>query len=92
MYDKHKDDTLGFVKVTPVIISCSWRLLSGVIHCTSEELLVLMVRGLFLKLAFLYAQFACVNMSLYDLRFADTVWEVLSQLERQGIHVSALYL
>ena len=51
-------------------------------------MLVLMVRGLFSKLAFPYAQFACASVT-GDL-LMDPVWEAISRLERQGIRVLAL--
>lgn len=71
-----------------MIISCSSRLLSGVIHTAlAKSMLVLMVHGLFSKIAFLYAQFACASMT-GDL-LMDPVWEAISRLEQQGIRVLA---
>ena len=51
-------------------------------------MLVLMVRGLFCKLNFPYAQFACSSMS-EGLLF-DPVWEAVSRLERLGFRVLGL--
>ena len=51
-------------------------------------MLVLMVRGLFCKLNFPYAQFASSSMN-GDLSF-DPVWEAVSRLERLGFHVLGL--
>ena len=54
----------------------------------ATSMLVLMVRGLFSKLTFPYAQFACCKLS-GDL-LVDPVWEAVSRLERQGFRVLAL--
>ena len=51
-------------------------------------MLALMVCGLFSKLAFPYAQFSCASMTGDLLR--DPVWEAISRLEQQGIHVLTL--
>lgn len=51
-------------------------------------MLVLMVRGLFYKLNYPYAQFTC-NTITGDLMF-DPVWEAVSRLERLGFCVLAL--
>ena len=50
--------------------------------------LVLMVRGLFSKLVFPYAQFSCCKLSGELL--VDPVWEAVSRLERQGFRVMSL--
>ena len=54
----------------------------------AKTMLVIMVRGLFSKLNFPYAQFSCANIT-GDL-LVDPVWETISRLERQGIRVLAL--
>ena len=47
-----------------------------------------MVKGLFQKLNYPYAQFVCANLSA-DLLF-DPVWEAISRLERLGFKVLAI--
>lgn len=54
----------------------------------AKSMLVLMVRGLFLRINFPYAQFACSTLTGELL--VDPVWEAISRLERQGIRVMAL--
>ena len=51
----------------------------------AKSMLVLMVLGLFPKLAFPYVQFACAS-GTGDL-LMDPVWEAISWLELQGIRV-----
>lgn len=52
-------------------------------------MLVLMVWGLFSFFNFPYAQFACHSLTGGEL-LVDPVWKVISQLERQAIHILAL--
>ena len=54
----------------------------------ATSMLVFMVRGLFCRLNFPYAQFACHTLTGELL--ADPLWEAVSRLERQGIRVLAL--
>ena len=51
----------------------------------AKAMLVVMVRGLFSKLQFAYAQFPCLNLNGYQLY--SIFWEVVEQLERCGFAV-----
>ena len=53
-------------------------------------MLVLMVRGLFQKLNYPYAQFACANLN--GKQMFDPVWRAIGRLERMGFYVLALAL
>lgn len=53
----------------------------------ANSMLVLMVRGLFSRLQFPYAQFACT--SLTGDQFFDLFWEAVCRLERCGFKVVA---
>ena len=54
----------------------------------ASSMLGLMVRGLFFKLNYPYAQFACDSLG-GDLLF-DPIWEAISRLEQLGFRVLAL--
>jgi len=92
VYDKHKGCLIGFVNLgiinnqllefeAALSADKDYRLLAN-------TMLVVMVRGLFHKLNYPYAQFACANLSA-DLLF-DPVWEAISRLERLGFQVLVL--
>ena len=95
VYDKHHGSLIGFVNLGDI----NNRLLefeNALHYCDDDNdkfplatsMLVLMVRGLFCKLNFPYAQFASSSMS-GDLLF-DPVWEAVSRLERLGFRVLGL--
>ena len=94
VYDKHHGSLIGFVNLGDT----NNRLLefeNALYNDDNDDelplatsMLVLMVRGLFCKLNFPYAQFACNSMS-GDLLF-DPVWEAVSRLERLGFRVLGL--
>ena len=56
----------------------------------ASSMLVIMVRGLFTKLQFPYAQFPCASVS-GDLLF-DPFWEAVSRIERLGLKVNDFLL
>ena len=92
VYDKTQGCLIGFVDLG----STNNRLLEFENALCGEKsqpklaltMLVLMVRGLFYKLNYPYAQFAC-NTITGDVMF-DPVWEAVSRLERLGFCVLAL--
>ena len=53
----------------------------------ANSILVIMVRGLFSKLQFPYAQFPCTSLHGYELY--DIFWEAVERLERCGFNVLA---
>ncbi len=53
----------------------------------AKLMLVLMVRGLFTKMKFAYAQFPCSSICAYQLY--DLFWEAVERLERCGFKVLA---
>ena len=92
VYDKHQGCLVGFTDLG----NTNNRLLEmeGALYGDKSQpklaisMLVLMVRGLFYKLNYPYAQFACSSIS-GDLMF-DPVWEAVSRLERLGFRVLGL--
>ena len=87
VYDKHNGKLIGFVNLgdTPLSLCLSW----NSSNCPlAKSMLVFMVRGLFSRLNFPYAQFACHTLTGELL--VDPVWEAISHLERQGIRVMSL--
>ena len=91
VYDKHSGTLVGFVNLddTNNYILKFESSLSNNVHMPSlANSMVLMVQGLFSKLTFPYAQFACCKLSA-DL-LVDPVWEAISRLERQGFRVLSL--
>ena len=92
IYDKHEGTLVGFANLgdTNNHLLQFEAALSGdsAPRPLANSMLVLMVRGLFSKLNFPYAQFACSKLS-GDL-LMDPVWEAISRLERQGIRVLSL--
>lgn len=90
VYDKHQGCLIGFTNLGDT----NDRLLQFESALSEEEqyqqplatsMLVLMVRGLFFKLNYPYAQFACSSLT-GDLLF-DPVWEAIARLERLGFYV-----
>ncbi len=53
----------------------------------AKSMMVIMVRGLFTKLQFAYAQFPCASVCGYHLY--DIFWEAVQRLERCGFKVMA---
>ena len=92
IYDKHEGTLVGFANLgdTNNHLLQFEASLSGdsAPRPLANSMLVLMVRGLFAKLNFPYAQFSCSKLS-GDL-LVDPVWEAISRLERQGIRVLSL--
>ena len=89
MYDKHQGSLIGFVNLgnTNNQLLEFEKNLNGEQHeqQLASSMLVLMVRGVFQKFNYPYAQFACSNLS-GDLMF-DPVWKAISRLERMGFRV-----
>lgn len=93
VYDKHTGALTGFVNLGETnehLLQLERQLRSGTE--TSEPLaktmLVLMVRGLFTRLQFPYAQFACTSVS-GDILF-HPMWDAIARLERCGFKVLAV--
>ncbi len=53
----------------------------------AKSMMVIMVRGLFTKLQFAYAQFPCASVCGYHMY--DIFWEAVERLERCGLRVLA---
>ena len=92
VYDKHQGTLIGFTNLGDVN-NCLVKFEASVQNEEPQEQLaksmfVIMVRGLFNKLNFPYAQFACCNIT-GDLLMTP-VWEAISRLERQGFKVLSL--
>lgn len=92
VYDKHEGLLIGFVnlgKVNNDLLELEAALSQeNSKRPLASTMLVLMVRGLFQKLNYPYAQFACANLSGEQL--FDPVWQAVSRLERIGFSVLAL--
>ena len=92
VYDKHRGQLIGFVNLgeTNNRLKEFENAMSGDQSelPLASSMLVLMVRGLFFKLNYPYAQFACDSLG-GDLLF-DPIWEAISRLERLGFRVLAL--
>lgn len=89
VYDKHEGSLIGFVNLGETnnqLIEFEVALSGeGCQNLLAKTMLVFMVRGLFQKFNYPYAQFACSNLT-GDLIF-DPLWEAVSRLERIGFHV-----
>ena len=92
VYDKHKGNLIGFSNLSELnnhLLKFENALYGeDVPQQLADSMVVLMIRGLFHKLNFPYAQFAVHNLS-GDL-LMDPVWEAIFRLERMGFHVLAL--
>ena len=92
VYDKHEGCLIGFVNLGSInnqLMEYEAALSQDTTdRPLASSMLVLMVRGLFQKLNYPYAQFACANLS-GDQMF-DPVWQAVSRLERLGFYVLAL--
>ena len=92
VYDKHQGSLIGFVNLGET----NNKLLEFEAALSQESkkaplassMLVMMVRGLFYKLNYPYAQFGCANLSGDQL--FDPVWQAILRLERLGFCVLAL--
>ena len=79
VYDKHQGCLIGFTNLGDNLLNFE-SVLSGdgqYHRPLATSVLVLMVRGLFFKLNYPYAQFACSSLK-GDLLF-DPVWEAISR-------------
>jgi len=86
VYDKHEGSLIGFVNLGN-INNQLLELEAALSHENrrlplASTMLILMVRGLFQKVNYPYAQFACANLSGHQL--FDPVWQAVSRLERLG--------
>lgn len=92
VYDKHEGKLIGFINLGETnnrLLDLECALTNNVMdRPLANSMLVLMVRGLFSRVNFPYAQFACHTLTGELL--VDPVWEAISRLERQGIRVLAL--
>jgi hypothetical protein len=91
VYDKHSLKIIGFVDLGNVSnqLLRLQRLETGRMEqCIAKHMLVFMMRNLFSKLEFPYAQFPCSSLSA-DLIF-PLVWDCVKRLESYGFKVMAL--
>ena len=92
VYDKHNGVMIGFCNLGDTnnqLLQFESSLNNDTaMPSLATSMLVLMVRGLFSKLVFPYAQFSCCKLSGELL--VDPVWEAVSRLERQGFRVMSL--
>ena len=92
VYDKHEGSLIGFAnlgKTNNQLLELEAALSQdNPRRPLASTMLVLMVRGLFQKLNYPYAQFACANLSGDQL--FDPIWQAVSRLERLGFSVLAL--
>lgn len=91
VYDKHSFKIIGFVNLGRInnrLLELEKLMKDDPQPSVARNMLVFMVRGLFLKIEFPYAQFPCSSLSgdmIYPL-----VWECISRLEACGFKVLAL--
>ena len=92
VYDKHQGNLIGFANLGEISDHLLKFENALYVKDTPQQLassmVVLMIRGLFHKLNFPYAQFAVSNLS-GDL-LMDPVLEAIFRLERTGFHVLAI--
>lgn len=91
VYDKHSCQIIGFVNLGNVgnqLLELERFEKGKPSQCVATNMLVFMVRGLFSKLEFAYAQFPCSSLSA-DLIF-PLVWDCVKRLESCGFKVLAL--
>lgn len=92
VYDKHDGCLVGFINLGDInnqLIEFEAALAQDKRDPPlASSMLVLMVRGLFQKLNYPYAQFACAN--LCGEQMFDPVWQAIARLERMGFYVLAL--
>ena len=92
VYDKHQGSLIGFSNLGEInnhLLKLE-SALDGedMPQQLASSMVVLMIRGLFQKLNFPYAQFAVSNLSGGLLM--DLVWEAIFRLEKMGFHVLAI--
>lgn len=92
VYDKHTGSIIGFTHLGEVNAELAAYEKSleedSVTHePLANSMLVVMVRGLFSKMQFPYAQFPCTKLRGYELY--DIFWEAVERLERCGFIVLA---
>lgn len=94
VYDKHEGCLIGFINLGEInnqLIEFEHALAAdqeSTQPTLASTMLVLMVRGLFAKLNYPYAQFACSDVS-GGLLF-DPVWKAVARLEKLGFYVLGL--
>ena len=92
VYDKHEGNLIGFANLGETnnyLLQLENAMYGGdEPQQLASSMVVFMIRGLFYKLNFPYAQFAVSNLS-GDL-LMDPMWEAIFRLENMGFHVLAL--
>ena len=91
VYDKHRGELIGFADLGDInnhLLAYEKSLLEPSSTCEplASTMMVFMVRGLFTKLHFAYAQFPCAKVS-GDLLY-DPFWEAVARIEKCGLMVS----
>ena len=93
VYDKHTGELVGFTNLGSINqhLQVFERSLeqSTSLEPLANSMLVMMVRGIFTKLQFPYAQFPCASLtgnSLYS-----PFWEAVSRIELVGLKVHCSY-
>ena len=91
VYDKHEGELIGFTNLGDINdhLATYEKALNGDDEPPSlaKSVLVFMVRGLFTKLQFAYAQFPC--SSLAGEKLFKPFWDAVCRLETCGLKVSA---
>ena len=91
VYDKHEGELIGFTNLGDINdhLATYEKALNGDEEPPSlaKSVLVFMVRGLFTKLQFAYAQFPC--SSLAGEKLFKSFWDAVCRLETCGLKVSA---
>ena len=89
VYDKHSGGLLGFTdlgNMNNLLVEFEQSLASDApTQSLAKTMLVIMVRGLFIRLQFPYAQFACLSVTSDQL--FNPFWEAVMRLERCGFMV-----
>ena len=91
VYDKHLCQIIGFVNLGEVnnqLLELERSEKGKPEECIAKNMIVFMVRNLFAKLEYPYAQFPCSSLSA-DLIF-PLVWDCVKRLESLGFYVMAL--
>ena len=91
VYNKHDCRIVGFVDfedVNNALLAFERSLSSETGHPVAKHMIVFMVRGIFIKLNFPYAQYPVTDLSA-DLLY-PIVWEVVKNLEGAGFKVISL--
>ena len=91
VYDKHSCRIIGFVNLgnfSDELLELEHSENNEMKQCVATNMLVFMVRNLFSKFEYPYAQFPCASLSA-DLIF-PLVWDCVKRLESYGFKVMAL--